>query len=254
MPYRYRLLWLFSLLCLALTTAPAVARDVKIIFMQYTPPYVFEDGRGIIVDLVRQALEPAGHRLVPVYAPITRGLDLFAEKHIDGIAVIQQSSGLAANYTAAYTSYHNYVFALKSRKFSVRTLDDLKDKVVIGFQNSHKYLGEAYGRAVAANPKYKELPDQETQTLMLLLGRIDLAVMDESIFRFYRNKLVAEGKAPATAEVQAFDLFPATPYGAAFGDPALRDEFDRGMAALRKNGGYDAIYRKYVGQHFPIKK
>jgi len=150
-------------LTLALATI-ANARELKIIFSQYTPPYVFENGEGIVVEIVRAALEPAGYRVLPVYVPIGRGFELFADKRVDGTAIIRQNSGLKANYSHVFMRYHNHAIALKARNLAVRGLDDLKGRTIIAFQNAHKYLGEEFGRAVADNPNYKEMANQETQT------------------------------------------------------------------------------------------
>lgn len=249
-----RLLSALFLLVVALPWASAQARELKIIFSQYTPPYVFEQGDGIVVDIVKAALEPAGYRVVPVYVPIGRGFELFAEKRVDGTAIIRENSGLAANYSDNFMQYHNRAFALKSRQLTLRSFKDFGNMTVVSFQNAYKYLGDEFGRAVAGNPNYKEMANQETQTLMLLLGRIDVAVMDESIFRFYREKLIAEGKAPRTAAYDVFPLFPPTPYKTAFVDAKVRDDFNRGLAALRRDGRYEAIYRKYIDQYFAVSQ
>lgn len=244
---------LFFLICLALSCSHVQARELKIIFSQYTPPYVFENGQGIVVDIVREALKPAGHTVLPVYAPIGRGFELFAEKRVDGTAIIRENSGLAANYSDDFMQYHNRAFTLKSRRHTLSKLADLKGKTVVAFQNASKYLGEDFGRVMAGNANYKEMANQEIQTLMLLLGRIDVAVMDESIFRFYREKLIAEGKAPRATEYEVFPLFPPTPYKTAFIDAKVRDEFNRALSAMRRDGRYEAIYRKYIDEYFMVK-
>lgn len=249
-----RSVFLSLLFGLLLSGGSALARDVKIIFSQYTPPYVFEDGTGIVVDIVRSALEPAGYRLQPVYVPIGRGFELFAGKRVDGTAIIREDSGLQANYSNVFMQYHNKAFTLKASGLKLRRFEDLRGKNVIAFQNAHKYLGAEFGRAVAGEPGYKEMANQETQTLMLLLGRIDVAVMDESIFRFYREKLIAQGKAGRGVEIQAYELFPPTPYRTAFVDPEVRDAFDRGLADLRRDGRYDAIYRRYIERYFTVRQ
>lgn len=249
-----RFVRLLVLGCMVLAAVPASAKELKIIFSQYTPPYVFEDGTGIVVDIVREALATAGHTIKPVYVPIGRGFKMFADRQVDGTTIIQESSGLKAEYSANFMQYHNRAFALKARGLSLRSLDDLRGRSVIAFQNADKYLGEAFAQRVAGQPGYKEMAQQEAQTQMLLLGRADVAVMDEAIFRYYQQKLVAEGKVRKDAEPVAFELFAPTPYKAAFNDPALRDAFDKGIAKLRKNGRYDAIYRKYTEQYFAIRK
>lgn len=232
----------------------AQSRELKIIFSQYTPPYVFENGKGIVVDIVREALKGSGHTTVPVYVPIGRGFELFAEQRVDGTAIIREDSGLKANYSNDFMQYHNRAFTLKKRALKLRNFDDLKGKTVVGFQNAHKYLGESFGRMAADNPNYKEMANQETQTLMLLLGRIDVAVMDESIFRFYREKLIAEGKVAPATEYDISPLFPPTPYKTAFIDAEVRDAFNRELSAMRRDGRYQAIYRKYIEEYFTVKQ
>ena len=254
-PLAPRLARIFFMVCLVLTWPQQVqARELKIIFSQYTPPYVFENGQGIVVDIVREALQASGHTISPVYVPIGRGFELFAEKRVDGTAIIRENSGLQANYSDNFMQYHNRAFALKSRQYSLRKLEDLRGKTVVAFQNAQKYLGEAFGRVAADNPHYKEMANQETQALMLLLGRIDVAVMDESIFRFYREKLIAEGKVAKNTEFEVFPLFPPTPYKTAFIDARIRDSFNRELAAMRRDGRYQAIYRKYIDEYFVVKQ
>ena len=248
-----RLLRTLLVLCCALS-GPACAAELKIIFSKYTPPYVFEDGTGIVVELVRTALEAGGHKVQPVYVPIERGFKMFADKQADGTTIIQESSGLKAEYSDNFMQYYNRAFALKSRNLAIRAFADLADKSVVAFQNANKYLGADFGRAVAANPRYKEMAQQEAQTQMLLQGRIDVAIMDESIFRFYRLKLIAEKKAEQAQEFVGHEIFPPTPYKAAFVDRKVRDDFNKAIAAMRKDGRYDAIYRKYTEQYFAVRR
>lgn len=240
-------------LWLCIASSPAFAAELKIIFTKYTPPYVFEDGTGIIVDIVRTALEGRGHTVKPVYVPIDRGFKMFADKEVDGTTIIQEASGLQAEYSDSYMQYHNRAFALRSRNLNIRNVADLGDKVVVAFQNADRYLGPAFLLATASNPRYKEMAQQEAQAHMLLLGRIDVAIMDDNIFRYYRQKLIAEKKADPALDVVGYDILPATPFKAAFWDRKVRDDFNKGIAAMRKDGRYDAIYRKYTEQHFSAK-
>lgn len=244
--------WFFGLLALAIT--PVGAREIKIVFSQYTPPYAFENNTGIVVDIVRLALEAKGYSLQPVYVPIGRAFEIFAEKRVDGTAMIQESSGLSAYYSDSFMQYHNKVFALESRQFHIQQLADIKDKSILGFQYAHKYLGPEFGITVRENPHYKEIANQETQVLMLLMGRIDLAVMDESIFRFYRQKLISEGKAAHANTYTMFNIFPPTVYKMAFNDKKVRDDFNQGLVIIRRNGQYNAVYEKYIERYFAIKK
>ena len=232
----------------------AGAQDLKIIFTKYTPPYVFENETGIVVDIVGTALASSGYKIKPVYVAIGRGFKMFSDKQVDGTSIIQENSGLQAYYSHDFMQYHNRAFALKSRNFDIKSVADLRGKSIISFQNASKSLGEGFRQAVTPNSKYKEMAQQEAQVQVLLLGRTDIVVMDESIFRYFRQKLIAEGKVDKSQEYVSFEIFPPTPFKAAFNDPQIRDAFNKEVAAMRKDGRYEAIYRKYNGQYFDIKK
>ena len=251
--FKYRI-GLLLLICSLLVYSYAGAQDLKIIFPKYTPPYVFENDTGILVDIVRTALAASDYKIKPIYVPIGRGLKMFSEKQADGTTIIQENSGLNVYYSENFMQYHNRAYALKSRNFEIHSVADLKGKSIIGFQNADKSLGEEFRQIATRNTKYKEMAQQEAQVQVLLLGRTDIAVMDESIFHYYRQKLVNEGKITKDEEYVSFEIFPPTPYKAAFNDPKIRDAFNKGIAAMRKDGRYEAIYRKYNAQYFAIKK
>lgn len=238
--------------CLAFSCANA--QDLKIIFAKYMPPYVFENDTGIVVDIVQTALSAKGYKIKPVYVPIGRGVKMFSEKQVDGTTIIQANSGLETFYSDDYMQYHNRAFALKSRNFDIHSIANLSGKSVIGFQGAGQSLGEEFRQMVTRNSKYKEIAQQEAQAQVLFLGRTDIVIMDESIFNYYRQKLISKGKVDKNLEYVSFKIFPPTPFKAAFNDPQIRDAFNKEIAAMRKDGRYEAIYRKYNVQYFPIKK
>lgn len=244
---------LLFFLCSFLVYSYASAQDLRIIFTKYTPPYVFENDTGIVVDIVRTALASKGYRIKPIYVPIGRGYKMFSEKLADGTTIIQENSGLQVYYSDDFMQYQNRAFALKSKGFNVRSIDDLKGKSIISFQSANKSLGKEFQQVVTRNPKYKEMAQQEAQVQVLLLGRTDITVMDENIFKYYRQKLIDDGKVDKNQEYKAFKIFPPTPFKAAFNDSKIRDAFNHELAAMRKDGRYAAIYRKYNVPYFPIK-
>lgn len=245
--------WLI-LAVLLLVSAPGQARDLRVVFSQYTPPYVLDNGQGIVVEIVRQALAHHGHEVDPVFLPIGRGFLMFAQGRVDGTAIIKRNSGLQAHYSAPFMRYNNHAIALESRELGLDDLADLAGRSIIAFQNAHKYLGQDFGEAVAANPDYKEMGNQKTQVLMLLKGRVDVVVMDRAIFRFYRGQLIREGRVSGDQGIDYFALFPPTPYRCAFTDPAIRDDFNDGLRRLRASGTYDSIFAEYAERYFEVER
>lgn len=249
---RKNLLLILSALLL-LGAGQVFARDLKVVFSQYTPPYVLDNGNGVTVDIVRTALSSAGYSVTPVFLPIGQGFVLFSKQRADVSTLIREDSGLDSNYSEVFIEYHNKAFALRDRQFEIKGIADLKGRKIIAFQDAHKYLGAAYTQMARSNRQYREMGNQERQVLLFLTRQAEVAVMDESVFRFYREKLIAEGKVDRSVEVDAIALFPPTPFKAAFIDKRVRDDFNRGLAAMRRDGRYEAIYRKYIEDYFAIK-
>lgn len=231
------------------------SKEVKVVFSYSTPPYVFKDGSGIVLSIVKEALAYKGHTINPIFVNMGRASELFRDGYVDATSIIQTTSGLEAFYSVDFMQYHNAAFVLKKRHMKIEKLDDLKDFHIIAFQNAHLYLGEDFGKvAKLADKKYMEVADQKQQVLMFLNGRTDVAVMDRHIFTFYKNLLIQENKVEKNIEIDLIELFSPTPYKTAFKDEKLRDDFNAGMKHLKETGRYDEIYNEYSKKYFEVKK
>lgn len=249
--------WILTILLFGLITSYAAAsppHELKVIFSSSTPPFVFQtsdaERPGILVEIVQQALAPYGYTVKPVFLPLGRGFQLLDEKKVDGISISTKKLGLKAHYSDITITYHNFAIGLASHPQDITEIADLKGRSIIAFQKARTYLGEEFASAVKGNPNYVEMADQENQVHMLLKGRIDVAVMDLSIFQFYRNKLLSEGQIPAGAEPVLYDMFPPSRYRAAFAEAEVRDRYNEGLRKLRESGAYQAIYDKYINDYF----
>lgn len=232
-----------------------MAKEYKLVFSRSTPPFVFEDGRGIVQTIVKEALASKGHTVKPVFVNMGRGFELFKHGYVDGSTIIQKSSGLKAFYSVDYMQYHNAVFALKKNHYNIKQLSDLKDYHLIGFQNANKYLGKSFGKtALAMGKNYTELADQKQQVYMLFMGRTDAVAMDRHIFKYYRSVLISEHKIDPKNQFDMFELFEPTKYQTAFKDQKSRDDFNEGIMHLKKTGRYDEIYREYSEKYFLVQK
>lgn len=236
-------------------TTMLFAKEINVVFSYSTPPYAFKDGSGIVLSLVKEALAYKGHTINPVYVNMGRAFELFREGHVDANPIIQTSSGLEAFYSDDFMQYHNAAFILKKKHIKIDKIEDLKDLHTIAFQNAHVYLGEEFGEiAKVADKKYIEIADQKQQVSMLLNGRTEVAIMDRHIFTFYKNLLIQEKKVDENIEVELIELFPPTPYKAAFKDEKIRDDFNEGIKYLKKSGKYDEIYDIYSKKYFKVEQ
>ena len=228
------------------------ATELKIVVSQYTPPYVFEDGSGILLDIVRTALAEGGYQVKPIYVPIERGFRMFADRQVDGTTIIQESSGLQAEYSDYFMQYHNRAFVPKSSQQVIHRIADLGGK-----SRSPSSMPSAIWGGVCSGrcrqPRYKELAQQQSQVHMLLLGRIDVAIMDESIFRYYHQKLIAERQ----VEPGRRSSVTTSSRRRASRPPLLILRYATVLTRLSlscaRMGVMEAIYRKYTERYFSVE-
>ena len=231
------------------------AKEVQVIFSYTTPPYVFKDGSGIVLTLVKEALAYKSHQVKPLFVNIGRGFELFKNGYVDATSIIKKSSGLEAYYSEPFMQYYNVAVSLKKSHCNIKTISDLKNYNFTSFQNAKVYLGETFAKvANAAGEKYSEIANQRQQVYKLLKGRSSVAVMDKYIFTYYKNKLIKEGKVSPNIEVVELDILQPTAYRTAFKDKKLRDDFNEGITHLKKTGRYNEIYKYYTEKYFKTRK
>lgn len=231
------------------------AKEVQTVFSYSTPPFVFKDGSGIVMELMEKSLAYKSHTVKPVFVNIGRGLEMYKAGYVDASSLLNKSSGIKTNYSEYFMQYHNAIFALKKNNFKIEKLDDLSSYYFSSFQNATDYLGEEFAKvANKAKEKYSEIADQKQQVYKLLMGRTELTIMDKSIFEYYKNKLISEGKISKDIKIQKFELFKPSKFRAAFRDKQIRDDFNAGLKKLKESGKYDEIYEKYSNLYFKIKR
>jgi len=230
------------LLCL---TTPSFADTLKIGVGISKPPYVIQsEHAGVELDIVRRALELAGHKIEPHYMPLLRIPYQLNAGGLDGGMHLRAHIAIDGFYSDEVINYRNFAITLEKENLEVHSLDDLKDKTVLAFQNAKKLLGERFFKVVDKNKGYSEIANQELQVRMLAAGRAQVAIADFRIFLHFKN--VFEKKIGKKIAFRYHPIFPPTPYRAGFRDRMIRDDFDRGLAKLHESGEYEQIVRKYI--------
>ncbi|HNW10359.1 MAG TPA: transporter substrate-binding domain-containing protein [Candidatus Rifleibacterium sp.] len=220
----------------------AQAKDVTLIAGLSLPPYIIEDSNsGIEYDIIKEALAKKGHTLKMEYVPFVRVIHDYPK--YDGAVTINEASGAKGQYSDVVITYQNYPISLKSKNVQIASVQDLKDKVIVAFQNANKYLGEEYAKVVAENPNYTEQGEQVLQVKSLYSGRADAIVSDINIFKYYKKQTT---DIDTTAEIVYHEVFPGTDYKVLFNDAALRDEFNAGLKELNESGRVKEIIDSYI--------
>lgn len=237
--------WLLWLSCWWLAL-PAQAADVRLAFGQSLAPFADErTGRGIEIEILRAALQAAGHTLVPGFLPQARVPLALKDGSFDGAATLTADSGVQAAYSDVYIHYQDVVVAAKGRLRPPVTLASLAGLRVVGFQNAARYLGPEFAAFARGNPRYVEQANQLTQVRMLFGGQADALVVEERIFAWQLGQLRQSRYSEKPVPVDSVALFERIPYRVAFREPALRDAFNAGLAQARALGVLARIEAAY---------
>ncbi len=247
--------WLALILVLVITcslSAAVRAETLAIAFGEFKPPYIFgQQGRGLEVDIFREALAYRGHNLQVIHIPDRRRYRALGDNkpRLDGVATIGKGNG-EYFYSDDFISYENYVISRKEDDLSISSVRDLQVITVVAWQNAWAELGEPFRRLFAPDtegsfPKnYYEHPSQRAQVEMFWRKRIDAVVMDRKIFYWLSRYHL--GKEEFASEVVFHSLFvPRTSFRAAFIREQIRDDFNAGLAWLKKTGRYRRLVDRY---------
>lgn len=240
--FRFFTIAFFSLAILL--PASGFAGTLVVGFGTHKPPYVFErENRGLDYELVEAALDEAGIELKPYYAPLERLHRMLQYQELGAMATTNETSGVTAHYSTVYIEYQNVAVSLQHRNIRLETIEDLAGYSVSAFQRARFVLGPRFGKMAAANLRYREEARQITRNLLLYAGRVDVMIGDRRIIRAF-NREIAE-RVDTRQPVFEHALFPPTSYRVGFADAETRDRFDQGLAAIKANGRYQAITRRY---------
>ena len=211
------------------------------------PPYVIEEeGRGIELDLMREAFRDSGYEPQFEYLPLERTFRMLESGKLDAIINVKPGMLHDVFLSLPVIAFHNRVFTLG--KTHISTQDDMKTLRVSAFQRARQVLGGAFASMADQNPRYEEVAKQQGQVHRLMLGRVDAVILEQRVFYYYlaqlaNSKYGAELYAPG--RVRQYDLFAPTHYHFAFRQAAQQRWFDRRLDAMRADGRYQQIFARY---------
>jgi polar amino acid transport system substrate-binding protein len=212
-------------------------------------PYVLKSGKGIISEIIKDAFNNSGYLVEFAYFNNVEALSLFKQYHYDAVTVVRPGM-VDAYFSVPMVTFQNYAISLSSSKVKAERITDLAHYRIHAFSNAQRYLGAEFAGVVNAMPEsqYQEVVSQEKQVSALFKGAADLIVADETIFKYYRKKLIKaapfdESFRQAVAYTYAF---PPTQYHVAFHDKSIQQAFDNGYRRLVSENRIDEIFKKYL--------
>ncbi|OKY28014.1 MULTISPECIES: substrate-binding periplasmic protein [Thalassotalea] len=231
----------FSFLC----SMGVSAKKVSVIASLPKPPFIIEEnGKGLQLELMREALAHYNIDVEFYHAPGGRNITAFQRLNADVILNVRPDYQYPALYLSKpYVNYQNVAISLAENNFMFNSVEGLTNKVVVAFQNAKRYLDQDYNSAIDYVIDYREIPDQKKQVEMLFLRRAEVIIIDIAIFNYYlkhfSNDLLVKPH-------KVHYLFEKSTFSAAFKSEKLRDDFDKSIDTMRKNGRYQKIINQYI--------
>lgn len=236
-----------ALCALWLTVAGVQAEEITMTFGDSTPPYAFsETGKGLEVDIVREALAHRGHDLVPNFVPAARVERQFKQGLVDAASKDPGMTleGPDAYYADVSVEFYDVLIKLAERDLTIETPADLDGLKVMAFQNAWKFFPDWLAQ-VREDGRYSQTSDQSEQVRALASGLVDVVVADRNIFNYHARKW-AQDSGEVLPPMTMSEFKPPLRVRPVFRDATIRDDFNAGLAHLKQTGRYDALVATYL--------
>lgn len=252
-----RLSYLIMIFIGIILSGIAHAKELVIGFAPEKPPFVFAakpfsekyydlnpKEPGIQIDIVSAALKGSEYTFRPYYAPNTRIIVNVRNRMFDA----GEMAGPADPdlfYSDSIIAFTNYAITRKSEHLKIDRIEDLKGLQMVAWQGAINDLGDKFFAIVDGNPNYHENPSLRNQCAMFFAGRVQVIIIDKSIFLWWKKQL--SGNFNTRDELVFHPIFPGTNhYRMGFWSKKVRDVFEEGLQRIKKNGTYEQIYRDYL--------
>lgn len=247
---------LFLFIISLLSSLPCLAVEkITIACGDALAPWVMPTkNNGIIISLIKEALEPSGYEMEMLYYPYARRIKSYQFDDVDAVCDMNPKTIEIENLQGflsedAY-AYENFAYALKQHNYKFTRINDLASHSLMSWQGAIEHLGGEYAAMAKNNPLYRENNSQRLQVELLFLERFEVIQLDQNIFDYYRSKIKSDGKIDTSPLVDKFPLFGKSPNAILFRDKAVRDAFNDGLEKLKNNGRYDEIFALYSSNNF----
>ena len=244
----------FLLLSLVCTTIAASehheSKRLKIAFGFDRPPYVFgkTTKKGFEIDLVDEILGRFGYDIdIEQMSKYYLETLLHKPNDFDGVSAIsKQNDGLY--YTEPFVYYDNYVITRTEDNITIESVEDLAKIDFVAWKGAYNDLGETFYRLFnpetgTARSRYHDHPSQAEDSQSFFAKKYDAIIVDKTIFKWHQMLYGDHGG------YVYHKIFPRLKsYPAVFRSKKVRDDFNKGLAAIKKSGRYDEIVDFYFKQ------
>jgi len=228
------------------STVRAEEPRLPIVFEEYPPYEYIEDGvvKGMNMDIIREAFKRMG--INPTFEPRPWKRALFELKAGEILAL---SSGFKTKEREHFAVYPdaplgtetNVIITTVDRNFEIRALDDLKG-LNLGVVREYVY-GEPF-ESIHGLTKIKA-QSSEQLLLMVLNGRMDVAIGNKAVFRYLAKQMHAENRIKIIYEVGSEPLYLMFSKQRGAKAEALARDFGAAVNGMVKDGTFKRIVDSY---------
>lgn len=223
-----------------LTVAFSIAKPPFVFQTQAGPPAPGDQPGGVELDIMAAALAAKGHRFTPTYVTYGELTGEVTSGRADAAATVRPENP-ALHYSDEFVRFHNFAI-MGPGVPAPAAVADLSARRMVAWQGATKDLGAAFAAVAAKAPGYAEMGDQKEQVRAFLEGRFDTLIIDGTIFRYWARVMGRKAD-----DFRFHALFgSSTAFTVGFANKDLRDDFNTGLRALKAQGAYDALFRKYL--------
>lgn len=231
------------ILCLLLFTliSNSDAKEIKIGLEVYEPYYVYEDGPGILPQLISAVFNHIPeHQPKFVYnLPNKRILVSFQNNLLDAAPNMSKETEFDGCLSDPIFKYQNVAITKRNSNLQLNKISDLTDKSIVTFRGARAVLGEGFNQIVS-DDNFIEVKDLDQHVKMLTHGRMQVSILDKIIFMQSVKDL--NNDELSIKDFKFHNLFKPHLTHMGFRDKSLCKPFNEALSKVIKSGEYDRIY------------
>lgn len=207
------------------------------------PPFADEFGRGISHNIIRHAFEQVDVNISTIVVPYARGLIMTERGSVDGVFNVTREQSTIDRFVFGneplFTITASFFFA-KDYPTVAKNKWQLPTQSTIGIINGYEY-GDEFTTLVEKRKLQVITVDSQRQlTNLLLVGRIDSAIMYDLVADVYIKRMGVNNDIQAKFNNHTSKIFVAfsklNPQS-----KHLSELLDKGLIALKKQGKYQQL-------------
>ena len=207
------------------------------------PPFANEFGSGISHNLIQQAFKQVGIEISTIVVPYTRGLIMTERGTVDGVFNVTREQSTINRFVFGHEPLFNVkasFFFAKEHPTEAKNKWQIPNRSIVGIINGYEY-GDEFTKLIEQRKLQVITVNSQRQLInLLLVGRIDTAIMFDLVANVYIQQMGVDNEITAEFINHKSEIF------VAFSKLNPQAEhlsllLDKGLLTLQKQGKYKQL-------------